>query len=121
MTKQEISGGTVHQTPTDLKEALISIPAAGVAWQSLTPLARNEWICWNITVKRPETRKKHIKRTVTELQEGKRRPCCWIGCIHRSDKPISPSVQGVLDKQSKDSPKKEPFSINDGPEGRDYG
>lgn len=101
MPKTTALDGTVHKMPTDLRKALASKPAAEAAWESLTPLARNEWICWNITVKQSETRKNHIKRTVTELQEGKRRPCCWIGCIHRTDKPISPSVQWVLNKQSK--------------------
>lgn len=101
MSTQQIAGGTVHTMPADLKKALLSVPAAKGAWDSLTPLARNEWICWNITVKQSETRKNHIKRTTKELQEGKRRPCCWIGCIHRTDKPISPSVQWVLSKQSK--------------------
>jgi hypothetical protein len=28
--------------------------------------------------------------------EGKRRPCCWYGCIHRTDKAVSPSIQGIL-------------------------
>jgi uncharacterized protein YdeI (YjbR/CyaY-like superfamily) len=98
MGKEEISGGTVHGLPADLKKALVSNPKALAAWENITPLARNEWICWNITVKQPETRKKHIKRTITELQEGKRRPCCWIGCIHRKDKPISPSVRWALGK-----------------------
>lgn len=98
MTKEKIADGTVHKMPADLKKALTSDPAAKVAWQSLTPLARNEWICWDITVKQPETRKNHIERTVTELQAGKRRPCCWIGCIHRGDKPISPSVQWVINR-----------------------
>lgn len=101
MTKTEIAGGVAHEMPADLRQALISAPKALAAWDDITPLARNEWICWNITVKQPATRKNHIKRTVTELQEGKRRPCCWIGCVHRADKPISPSVQWVLDKQSK--------------------
>jgi hypothetical protein len=32
-----------------------------------------------------------------------RRPCCWLGCIHRTDKAISPSVQFVLDRRSKQS------------------
>jgi hypothetical protein len=100
MTKG-IADGTVHRMPVDLKKALISALAAQAAWESLTPLARNEWICWTITVKQPETRKNHVERTITELQEGKRRPCCWIGCIHRRDKQISPSVQWVLDKQSR--------------------
>lgn len=101
MTRTEIAGGVVHEMPADLKKALISNPKALVKWESLTPLARNEWICWNITVTRPETRKNHIGRTVKELLEGKRRPCCWIGCIHRTDKPISKSVQWALNKQSK--------------------
>ncbi len=101
MTKAEISGGTVHKMPADLRKALASAPAARGVWESLTPLARNEWICWTVDTKKPETRKNHIERTVTELQEGKRRPCCWMGCIHRTDKPISPSVRWVLNRQSK--------------------
>jgi hypothetical protein len=100
MTKEAIADGTVHKMPADLKKALTSAPAARIAWASLTPLARNEWICWNVTVKQEATRKNHIKRTVKELQAGKRRPCCWIGCIHRPDKSISPSVQWVLNKQA---------------------
>lgn len=98
MTKEGMADGTVHNMPADLRKAITSAPAARAAWESLTPLARNEWICWNITVKQPKTRKNHIERTVTELQAGKRRPCCWIGCIHRTDKPLSPSVRWVLDK-----------------------
>ncbi|MGH7195262.1 MAG: YdeI/OmpD-associated family protein [Candidatus Saccharimonadales bacterium] len=101
MAKQVIAGGTVHKIPADLKKALTSAPAARAAWQSLTPLARNEWICWAITVKQQETRKNHIKRTITDLQAAKRRPCCWMGCSHRPDKPTSPSVQWTLDKQAK--------------------
>lgn len=101
MTKEVISGGTVHKMPADLRKVLTSVPTARAAWEGLTPLARNEWICWNVTVKQSETRKNHIERTVTELQEGKRRPCCWMGCIHRTDKPISPSQKWALDKQSK--------------------
>lgn len=101
MTKEVLLDGTVHKLPDDLRKALTFSPAAQAAWTNLTPLARNEWICWNITVKQAETRKNHIERTVSELQEGKRRPCCWIGCIHRKDKPLSPSVQWVLSKHAK--------------------
>jgi len=96
-----ISGGTVHKVPADLREALSSDPKALAAWESLTPLARNEWICWATFVKKAETRKEHVARVRTELKEGMRRPCCWLGCIHREDKPISPSVQYVLSKQRK--------------------
>jgi len=98
MTKKVVSGGVVHNVPVDLREALTSDPKALAVWEDLTPLARNEWICWVIFVKKDETRREHIKRTMDELKEGMRRPCCWVGCIHRTDKPISPSVQAVLNK-----------------------
>jgi hypothetical protein len=92
-------GGTVHQLPTDLKKGLVADPKARAAWESLTPLARNEWICWVVSVKKQETRDAHVRRVVSELKEGVRRPCCWIGCIHRADKKISPSVRSVLSKK----------------------
>ena len=97
----KISGGTVHDLPADLKKALFATPKALSAWEDITPLARNEWICWTISVKTAETRKDHVRRVVSELKEGIRRPCCWIGCIHRTDKAVSPSVRGILDKRSK--------------------
>lgn len=86
----------MHKIPSDLKIALEFDQKAQEIWEGLTPLARNEWICWVTFVKKEETRKDHVKRTVSELKEGKRRPCCWIGCIHRTDKKISPSVKGIL-------------------------
>ncbi len=98
---KEISSGVVHKVPADLHKALISSPKALAAWEDITPLARNEWICWIESVKKQETREHHIKRAVTELPEGKRRPCCWIGCIHRTDKPISAAQKYALNKQSK--------------------
>ncbi len=100
MTNKLISNGVVHKVPMDLHQALTSDPKAVALWESLTPLARNEWICWITFVKKDETRKEHVKRTVSELKEGKRRPCCWLGCIHRKDKAISPSVKAVLKKKS---------------------
>lgn len=83
MTKKEIANGVVHKVPADLRKTLASTPAARAAWEDITPLARNEWICWIESVKKPETRKLHIERTHAELIEGKRRPCCWAGCPHR--------------------------------------
>jgi len=81
MAKKEIATGVVHKVPADLRKALAS--TALDAWNGLTPLARNEWICWVISVKKPETRRHHIGRACAELKEGKRRPCCWPGCPHR--------------------------------------
>jgi hypothetical protein len=87
MTNQNIATGVVHKVPADLKKALASNPKALTIWNNLTPLARNEWICWVTFVKKNETRREHIKRVISELKEGMRRPCCWLGCIHRKDKP----------------------------------
>ena len=100
MNKKQLSAGVaratpkasarqVHTMPADLRKALTSDSVALAKWEDITPLARNEWICWVISVKTPETRKQHINRTVTELKDGMRRPCCWYGCIHRTDKPKS--------------------------------
>ena len=101
MGTKNISSGTVHDMPADIRKALSSDGAALTAWEDLTPLARNEWICWVTFVKKDDTRKEHVKRLTSELKEGMRRPCCWIGCIHRTDKAISPSVRGILAKRAK--------------------
>src|SRR5690554_4692009 len=100
-----VSGGVVHALPKDLRDELTANNSALEKWESLTPLARNEWICWTISVKQEATRKNHIERTISELTEGKRRPCCWMGCIHRTDKAISPSVKWVLEKRTAKQPK----------------
>ncbi len=83
MIQKELATGVVHEVPADLRKALLSDESALERWEDLTPLARNEWICWVISNKRPETRIDHIERTITELMQGKRRPCCWLGCNHR--------------------------------------
>lgn len=96
-----IATGVVHAVPADMKKALVADARARAEWESLTPLARNEWICWTVSCKKEETRADHVKRLTVELKEGKRRPCCWIGCIHRTDKAISPSIKGVLARRAK--------------------
>jgi uncharacterized protein YdeI (YjbR/CyaY-like superfamily) len=96
MAQKAIARGTAHAVPADLKKALMAKARARKAWKSITPLARNEWICWVISVKTQETRAKHVARAVEELAAGKRRPCCWAGCVHRTDKPMSPSQTFVL-------------------------
>jgi uncharacterized protein YdeI (YjbR/CyaY-like superfamily) len=83
MSKPGIATGVAHEVPKDLRQALLSDESALERWEDLTPLARNEWICWVISNKKPETRSNHIERTITELLQGVRRPCCWLGCNHR--------------------------------------
>jgi uncharacterized protein YdeI (YjbR/CyaY-like superfamily) len=80
---KKVSSGTVHQLPADLKKALAASRRALAAWEDITPLARNEWICWTISVKKQETRDQHVKTAISKLLAGMRRPCCWPGCPHR--------------------------------------
>ena len=72
-----------HDTPYDLQTVLDGDPALLERWDDLTPLARNEWICWMTSPKRKETRDAHLARLQEEVLAGKRRPCCWPGCPHR--------------------------------------
>lgn len=83
MTKKEIAAGMVHTMPTDLRKAIVSMPAAKKVWDDITPLARNEWICWVISGKKAETRNIRIRKALSKLSGGMRRPCCWAGCVHR--------------------------------------
>lgn len=85
MGKIALASGVVHELPEDVRKALSAHEKLVEIWNSLTPLARNEWICWTISVKKDETRTHHIQRLCSELLEGKRRPCCWPGCPHRND------------------------------------
>jgi hypothetical protein len=96
-----MSGGVAHGLPDDLRHALLSDPTAWATWEGLTPLARNEWICWVMSVKKPDTRRDHVERVCSGLNEGQRRPCCWMGCVHRTDKPLSRSQQYLVGRQSK--------------------
>ena len=103
MTKAVLQDGVAHKMPDDLEKALLADDTVLTLWQDITPLAQNEFICWVENAKQIETRKRRVKRTCEELLEGKRRPCCWIGCVHRTDKPMSPSQRWVLDRNSKSS------------------
>ena len=88
--------GTVHEAGDDLQAAVRSDPEILALWESLTPLGRNEFICWVDDAKQLATRQRRIERTGEELLEGKKRPCCWVGCIHRTDKAPSRWQQAVL-------------------------
>ena len=96
---EKLSPGLAHKLPQDLEDALSSAEATREIRQSLTPIARNEFICWVDDAKQAKTRTRRIRRTIEELQDGKRRPCCWAGCIHRTDKKPSHWQQQVLIKK----------------------
>jgi uncharacterized protein YdeI (YjbR/CyaY-like superfamily) len=72
-----------HLLPQDFKQAIAAVVKAQALWDDITPLARNEWICWVISGKKAETRGIRIKKAIAKMNGGMRRPCCWAGCSHR--------------------------------------
>jgi uncharacterized protein YdeI (YjbR/CyaY-like superfamily) len=83
MARDKRKSGFMHKPPLDLRGAIGSEATTQAAWESLTPLARNEWICWVTSAKQQVTRNRRIQRALEELKAGERRPCCWPGCPHR--------------------------------------
>lgn len=101
MVTTTLSSGTIHKLPPDMRTAILADKKMLAMWEDITPLARNEWICWTITCARAETRAKHIVVMKDKMHKGERRPCCWVGCIHRTDKAMSPSAKWVFERKSK--------------------
>ena len=83
MVKKGIVTGTMHKLPADLHEAIESDPVVKDVWADITPLARNEWICWVTSAAKDETRNRRIAVGLDKMRKGMRRPCCWAGCPHR--------------------------------------
>ena len=81
MTKK-IANGTVHKMPMDFSKAIECDPIVKDVWADITPLARNEWICWVTSAKQDKTRKRRITVGLDKMRQGRRRPCCWAGCPH---------------------------------------
>lgn len=81
--QKEIFGGIVHELPNDLRALLLQNDKLLEIWQNLSPIMRNEWICWITSSKKTETREKRINWGIDNLLEGKKRPYCWAGCYHR--------------------------------------
>ncbi len=99
MTTKVVATSEVHTLPKDVRAALAANPKALAVWNDITPLARSEWVCWIISGKKAETRDIRIKKGLSKLSGGMRRPCCWAGCMHRKDKALSPSQKFILSKK----------------------
>lgn len=76
----------LHEVPDDMQRMLHLNPQLQDAWNLLTSLAQNEWICWVTIVKKEATRNEHLERWQSDILTGKNRPCCWPGCPHRNEK-----------------------------------
>lgn len=83
---KEIANSALHELPKDIESVLMSSEELLEKWNSITAIARNEWICWITIYKKQETREDHLRRMKEDLLKGKKRPCCWPGCPHRNPK-----------------------------------
>lgn len=83
MTTKALPAGTVHKLPADFRDAIKASATVQGLWRDITPLARNEWICWVTSPKQAATRQRRIAVGIDKMQGGMRRPCCWPGCPHR--------------------------------------
>lgn len=67
----------MERVPPDLRKVLASTPNAKAQWNSLTAIARRDFMSWIASAKQPETRRRRLERVPDMLASGKRRPCCY--------------------------------------------
>ena len=65
------------KVPPDLRADLAAHPDAKAVWDSLTPVARRDWIHWITSGKKAETRTKRVGVACDKLACGHRRACCF--------------------------------------------
>jgi hypothetical protein len=66
------------EVPPDLATALTA--ASGKIqdlWNDITPMARWEWVRWVNATRNPGTRRRRVDVSISKLDSGKRRPCCF--------------------------------------------
>jgi Domain of unknown function (DUF1905)/Bacteriocin-protection, YdeI or OmpD-Associated len=64
--------------PGDLEDALSAAPQEiQHLWHEITPMARWEWVRWVNSTKNPDTRRRRVEVSISKMQNGKRRPCCF--------------------------------------------
>ena len=64
--------------PEDLAAALVAAPEKiQNLWSEITPMARWEWVRWVNATKNPDTRTRRVQVSISKMNSGKRRPCCF--------------------------------------------
>ena len=64
--------------PQDLATALAGAPPKiQNLWNEITPMARWEWVRWVNATKNPDTRSRRVDVSISKMNSGKRRPCCF--------------------------------------------
>lgn len=86
--------------PDDLRAALAAAPQAiQEMWQDITPMARWEWVRWVNATRNPDTRQRRVEVTISKMEHGKRRPCCFnlAGCtdpdLSKNGKLVAPAAR----------------------------
>ncbi|MGA8014333.1 MAG: YdeI/OmpD-associated family protein [Candidatus Dormiibacterota bacterium] len=66
------------EVPQDLAAALAAAPRRiQDLWKDITPMARWEWVRWVKATQNPDTRQRRVEVSISKMQSGKRRPCCF--------------------------------------------
>jgi hypothetical protein len=66
------------EVPADLAAALAAAPTeVQDVWTDITPTARWEWVRWVNATANPATRQRRVEVTISKIDSGKRRPCCF--------------------------------------------
>lgn len=66
------------EVPPDLRAALQKAPKKiREVWSDITPMARWEWVRWVNATNNPDTRKRRVEVSISKMENGKRRPCCF--------------------------------------------
>ena len=66
------------RVPGDLAAALADAPQdIQHLWDEITPMARWEWVRWVNATKNPDTRRRRVDVSISKMNSGKRRPCCF--------------------------------------------
>ncbi len=78
VTLEVVSDWPEPDVPEDLAAALGAAPA-GIreVWEDITPMARWEWVRWVNATANPATRQRRVEVSISKLDGGKRRPCCF--------------------------------------------
>jgi len=86
--------------PQDLETALVTAPQKiQDLWNDITPMARWEWVRWVNATKNPDTRRRRVEVSISKIDSGKRRPCCFnlAACtnpdVSRNGKLLEPEGQ----------------------------
>ncbi|MGO1978374.1 YdeI/OmpD-associated family protein [Brachybacterium tyrofermentans] len=65
------------EVPGDLGAALEAADDVEHQWDSITPMARWEWVRWVGATKNDSTRAKRVDVSIDKLRKGSKRPCCF--------------------------------------------